>query len=170
MDLEKRRTEVWTLAFSIALLQPLWAVLSGHIGVTTGAVALICAGVYSANGNKTEDALKILIGFWLGDIWAWIAVHIMAAAPLPADLILFLTLFFMGGLAVLIGSIAPRFIYTPAWLCGWAIGLTIMGPAPLNMSGSYLLQIGAAMAAGVLYVGIGVDRFQKFLMKKCMRS
>lgn len=169
MDSKNRKKEVWTLAFSIALLPPLWAVLSGHIGITTGAVALICAGVYSANGNKTEDALKILIGFWLGDVWAWIAVHVMAALPLPADLTLFLTLFFMGGLAVLFGSLAPRFIYTPAWLCGWAIGLTIMGPASLSASGSFFLQIGAAMAAGILYVGIGVDRFQRFLMKLLQR-
>ena len=165
MDRKRRRTEIWTLAFSIALLPPLWAVLSGHIGVKTGAVALICAGVYSANGNKTEDALKILIGFWLGDLWSWIAVHVMAAVPLPADLILFLTLFVMGGLAVLIGSLAPRFIYTPAWLCGWAVGLTILAPMGWGSLGTYPWQIAAAMLVGVWYVGVGLDNLHRLLRR-----
>ena len=32
--------------------------------------------------------------------------------------------------------------------------------------GTLPIQIGAAMAAGVVYVGIGVDAFQKMLLKK----
>ena len=162
---EKRRQKL-TLALGIALLPPIWAVLAPAIGVTTGAVALICAGVYVANGNRKVDALKIAFGFLLGDLWAVIALWLMEKLSLNPNVELYCTLFLMGGLAVLIGESLPRFIYTPAWLCGWAIGLTIMGPAPLSASGSYFLQIGAAMAAGILYVGIGVDRFQKFLMSK----
>ena len=160
----RERKETLTLAFSIALLPPVWAVLSGHIGVSTGAVALICAGLYTASGNNRADALKILIGFWLGDLWAYLAVHIMAASPLHPDVTLFITLFVMGGGAVIIGSLLPRYIYTPAWLCGWAIGLTITGTAPITESISLSLQIAAAMTAGILYVGIGVDAFQKWLL------
>ena len=44
------------------------------------------------------------------------------------DAELYLTLFVMGGLAVIIGSVFEKFIFVPAWLCGWAIGLTIMAP------------------------------------------
>ncbi len=96
-----------TLAFCIALLPPIWAVLAPHIGVSTGAVALICAGLYVANENRSSDALKISIGFLLGDFWAWAALHIMDLMKWNPDLELFVTLFVMGGLAVLISGLAP---------------------------------------------------------------
>ena len=72
-----KRIHTLTLAFGIALMPPVWAVLSPYIGVSTGAVALICAGLYVANGNKRKDAVKISIGFLLGDLWAVLAVMIM---------------------------------------------------------------------------------------------
>jgi len=162
---EKTLSKV-TLAFAIAVLPPIWAVLSGMAGITTGAVALICAGVYVANGNKVKDAVKILIGFLLGDIWAVIAIFAMEKMAFNPNLELFMTLFAMGGLAVLIGESIPGFIFTPAWLCGWAIGLTIMGPLAVSELHTLPLQIAVAMAAGVIYVGIGVDAFQKLLVSK----
>ena len=155
-----------TLALGIALLPPIWAVLSPVIGVTTGAVALICAGLYVANGNKLSDAVKISIGFLLGDLWAVIAIRVMELMQFNESLETFLTLFVMGGLAVIIGALAPKYIYTPAWLCGWAVGLTIMAPLGSAASGSLPVQIGAAMLAGAWYVGAGVDAFQKMLLKK----
>ena len=161
---EKRRQKL-TLALGIALLPPIWAVLAPAIGVTTGAVALICAGVYVANGNRRVDALKIAAGFLLGDLWAVIAIWLMEKLVLNPNVELYCTLFLMGGLAVLIGESLPRFIYTPAWLCGWAIGLTIMGPLKVTEIGTLPIQIGAAMLAGVFYVGVGVDAFQKWLLK-----
>lgn len=167
MDDKKIKTiNKLTLALGIALLPPIWAVLSSHIGVSTGAVALICAGLYVANGNKRRDAFRIAVGFLLGDLWAFIAVHIMAALPFNPDVELYCTLFVLGGLAVLIGETLPRYIFTPSWLCGWAIGLTIMGPLDVAEIGTLPVQIGAAMLAGVIYVGIGVDAFQQFLIRK----
>lgn len=167
MDDKKIKTiNKLTLALGIALLPPIWAVLSSHIGVSTGAVALICAGLYVANGNKRRDAFRIAVGFLLGDLWAFIAVHIMAALPFNPDVELYCTLFVLGGLAVLIGETLPRYIFTPSWLCGWAIGLTIMGPLNVAEIGTLPVQIGAAMLAGVIYVGIGVDAFQQFLIRK----
>ena len=62
--------ETLTLAFCIALFPPIWAVIAPNINVSTGAVALICAGLYVTNGNKSSDAVKISIGFLLGDFWA----------------------------------------------------------------------------------------------------
>ena len=52
------------LAISIGLLPPIWAVVSGHCGITCGAVALICAGIFVTAGNKVvEQAIgKIAIG------------------------------------------------------------------------------------------------------------
>lgn len=154
-----------TLALGIALLPPIWAVLAPVIGVTVGAVALICAGVYVSNGNKKEDALKIAIGFLLGDIWAVIAIFVMEKLTFNPNVELYCTLFVMGGMAVIIGETLHKIIFTPAWLCGWAIGLTIMGPMKIAEIGSLPIQIGAAMLAGVFYVGVGVDAFQKLLLR-----
>ncbi len=153
-----------TLALGIAMLPPIWAVLSPMAGITTGAVALICAGLYVTNGNKVNDALKITVGFLLGDIWAALAIFIMEKLSFNPNAELYGTLFVLGGIAVLIGESIPKFIFTPAWLCGWAIGLTIMGPMKIADIGSLPLQIGASMIAGVVYVGIGVDAFQKKLI------
>ena len=45
MDKQEKRRLKWTLALGIALLPPIWAVLSASVGITTGAVALIVAGI-----------------------------------------------------------------------------------------------------------------------------
>jgi hypothetical protein len=121
--------------------------------------------VYVANGNKIADAFKIAAGFLLGDGWAVLAVFLMEKMQFNPDAELYLTLFVLGGLAVLIGETFSKFIFTPAWLCGWAVGLTIMGPLAVADIGTLPIQIGAAMIAGVVYVGIGVDAFQKVLLK-----
>lgn len=166
--MEEKRTKrinMLTLAAGIAAMPPLWAVLAPYIGVDVGAVALICAGLYVANGNKRQDAFKVCTGFLLGDLWALTAVWVMETLPWNPNAELYLTLFVMGGLAVIIGETFGKLIFTPAWLCGWAIGLTIMGPMKLEQIGSLPVQIGAAMVVGVLYVGVGVDAFQKLLIR-----
>ena len=149
--------EVLTLAFCIALFPPIWAVIAPHINVSTGAVALICAGLYVTNGNKRSDAVKISIGFLLGDFWAVFALKIMDIMNFNADMELFITLFILGGLAVLISACFPKWIFTPAWLCGWAVGLTILASTPV--------QIAAAMLAGIWYVGVFVDIVQRKMVK-----
>ena len=153
------------LALCIALLPPVWAVLAPHIHVSTGAVALICAGVYVANGNRAADGVKITTGFLLGDFWAWAALHIMDLMQWNPELELFVTLFVMGGLAVLISGFAPKWIYCPSWLCGWAIGLTVMSPLGMEGMKGYPLQIAAAMLAGVWYVGVLLDKVQRKMLK-----
>lgn len=160
----EKKINTLTLAFGIAMLPPLWAVLAPYIGVSTGAVALICAGVYVTNGNKRKDAFKISVGFLLGDLWAVLAVWIMEKLPIHPNVELYITLFVLGGLAVIIGDSFSKYIFTPSWLCGWAIGLTIMGAMQVKELGTLPIQIGVAMIAGVVYVGIGVDAFQKFLI------
>lgn len=167
---QRVNADVWTLAFSIALFPPLWAVLAPHLNVNTGAVALICAGLYAANGNNRSDAVRISVGFLLGDFWAVLALQIMDVLPLSADLELFLTLFLLGGLAVLIAGLLPRCIFCPAWLCGWAIGLTILSPPGLQEIGTLPLQIAASMLAGVWYVGVLVDLVQKKMARLLSRN
>lgn len=149
-----RKAETWTLALCIALLPPLWAVAAPHLNVTTGAVALICAGLCAANGDKAADAPRISAGFLLGDFWAWLALVLMDRMSFAPDAELFVTLFVLGGLAVLIAEALPRWIFCPAWLCGWAIGLTVLSPVGLAQIGSLPVQIGVSMLAGVWYVGV----------------
>lgn len=150
----------------IALLPPLWAVLAPYIGISTGAVALICAGVYVTNGNKLEDGLKIMIGFWCGDLWALLALKLMNIINLNTDLELFVILAILGFLAVVIGSVLEKIIFLPAWLCGWAIGLTIMSSMDVSNLYGIFIQIAAAMAVGVWYVGAGVDLFSRCILRK----
>ena len=154
-----------TLAFTVALLPPIWAVLSPYIGVTVGAVALICAGLFACLNNDIKMAVPVSLGFLCGDIWAVIATNVMAASNLGANVTVYLTLFIMGGLAVVIGTLLDKLVFIPAWLAGWAIGLTIMGPMDVTNLGTTPFQIGAAMLAGVWYVGVVGDLFQKLLIK-----
>ena len=157
------KKETIALALGIALLPPLWAVVSGQLGVTVGAVALICAGLYVTNGNKASDGVRISLGFLLGDLLAVIAVWMMGVLPMPADLATFVTLFVIGGAVVLLVSRVERWVFLPATLCGWAIGLLIMGPMGFSSLGTMPLQIAASMLAGVWYVGWGVDAFCRLL-------
>lgn len=162
--------ETLTLALCIAVFPPIWAVAAPYLNVNTGAIALICAGVYVTNGNKAGDALKISAGFLLGDVWACLAMWMMDRMSLNPDIELYLTLFVMGGLAVLIASAAPRRIHLPSWLCGWAIALLTLGMAEGGYTSSYPLQIAVSMLAGVWYVGVFMGCVQKkmadMLMKK----
>ncbi len=154
----KLNRENLTLALCIALFPPIWAVLSPKLGIQVGAVALICAGVYAAAGNRTELAVPMTLGFLAGDIWAWLALWMMELLPFGQRAVsVFITLFVMGGAAVILSSLLPKVFYCPAWLCGWAIGLTVMGPMEIKSVGNMPLQIAAAMFAGVWYVGVLVE-------------
>ena len=168
--MEKSRTNKWvqigSLALGIALLPPLWAVLAPLLGVRPGAVALICAGVYVAAGNQRQKALPIITGFLLGDLWAVLSLWLMAILNFNPQVELYLVLFVFGGMAVVGGENLPRYIYTPAWLCGWAIGLTVMGNLAVTKLGSLPFEMGIAMVVGVIYVGIGVASFQQWLIEK----
>lgn len=149
------------LALGIALLPPIWAVIAPFVGIQTGAVALICAGLYAARGNQVSEAPKMILGFLLGDGWALLAIFFMEKVfHFSPNAELYLTLFILGGLAVIVGECMSKWIFTPSWLCGWAIGLTIMGPMQLAELGSLPLQIGVAMIVGVVYVGMGVELFR----------
>ena len=157
------KKEVLTLAALIAVLPPLWAVLSPYIGISVGPVALICAGIYATNGNRFQDAHKIALGYLAGDIWALIVFEIMAHTPLNADLTLFLSLAVFGFILVLISSTWADFIHMPSWLTGWAIGMLAMNLDKATPVLSLTVQIGVAMLAGVYYVGALLDKIHKIL-------
>ena len=164
MKTDKR--EVLTLAALIAVLPPLWAVISPYIGISVGPVALICAGIYAANGNEFKDAHKIALGYLAGDIWALIVYEIMSHTPLNADLTLFLSLAVFGFILVLISSEWPNIIHMPSWLTGWAIGMLAMNLDKTSDKLSLTVQIGASMLVGVYYVGALLDKIHKILNQK----
>jgi len=159
------RREVLTLAALIAVLPPLWAVLSPYIGISVGPVALICAGIYATNGNKFRDAHKIALGYLAGDIWALIAFEIMAHTPINPDLTLFLTLAVFGFILVVISSRFSNIIHMPSWLTGWAIGMLTMNLDTSTPILSLTVQIAVAMLVGVYYVGALLDKVHRILNK-----
>ena len=160
-----KKREVITLALLIAVMPPLWAVLSPYMGISVGPVALICAGIYATNGNKFEDAHKIALGYLAGDIWALIVNQIMAHTPLNPDLTLFLSLAVFGFILVIISSRFANIIHMPSWLTGWAIGMLAMNLDTSTPVLSLTVQIGAAMLAGVYYVGALLDKVHRLLNK-----
>ncbi|MDO4538701.1 MAG: DUF1097 domain-containing protein [Coriobacteriales bacterium] len=154
------------LAISIGLLPPIWAVVSGHLGITCGAVALICAGIYVTAGNKVELGLPMSLGFLLSDLMAVAAVWLMENMPFPADVNTFLTLAVLGFLAVLLCTTFDKVFFLPAVLSGWAVGLTVMGPLGFANLGTMPIQVGVAMLAGVWYAGWFVDVFSRLIGPK----
>lgn len=164
-DNRKKWINILTLAITIAALPPVWAVVSGMFGMTVGSVALIVAGFYVAAGNDIKKAIPIMIGFWCGDIWAVLATMIMTTLNFNPKVELYGTLFVMGFLAVIIGSVLEKWIFVPAWLCGWAVGLVIIGALSPTDFRTLPVQIAIAMFAGVWYVGVIGDLFQKLLIK-----
>jgi hypothetical protein len=167
--MDEKKKEQLVLALAIGLLPPLWAVSAPHLGIKTGAVALICAGLYSTNGNRVEDGVKITAGFWLGNLWAVLSLIIMEVVNWNETLELFVTLAVLGALAVVIASIFEHFVFLPSWLCGWAIGLSLMSFKDIQAEKTLPIQIGIAMAVGVWYVGCGVDYFTKILLRRKLK-
>ncbi|MGN1382049.1 MAG: DUF1097 domain-containing protein [Eubacterium sp.] len=167
--MKSSRKDILSLAFLVALLPPAWAVLAPHLNISVGPTALICAGIYAANGNKLSDALKISLGYLAGDLWALLSAVITASSAAEKtgpSLLLFLTLFVMGFLAVIISQSLPKVFYLPAWLSGWAIGMLTLNLARGASVLSLTIQTGTAMLVGVFYVGALVDKLQKVMAGK----
>ena len=163
--MKKLSAETWSLAWCIAVFPPIWAVLAPYLKVDVGVVALICAGLYVTNGNKLVDAPKITIGFLLGDLWGWLAVNVMQNSSWSAEVTTFMTLFLLGGVAVIIAAMRSEMIHCPSWLCGWAIALTVLSPLERSLQGSYAIQIAVAMIVGVWYVGAFLNTVQQCILR-----
>ena len=154
------------LAISIGLLPPIWAVVSGHFGITCGAVALICAGIYVTAGNKVELGLPMSLGFLLSDLIAVGAIWMMENLPFPGEVNTFVTLAVLGFCAVMLCTRLEKVFFLPAVLSGWAVGLTVMGPVGFANLGTLPLQVAVSMLAGVWYAGYAVDMFSRFIGPK----
>ena len=153
-----------TLAIGVALFPPLWGLVTEAVGIKIGAVAMICAGLFAANGNKLEDTLKIIIGFLVGNLWGLLAVIIINKLPFVPFIKMFIVLLIMGFTAVMIVTTRlERLIYLPALLTGWAITKLILCNISYEKIVLLSAQIAISMIVGVVYVGIGILKFQMFL-------
>lgn len=159
------KKQVLSNALNIALLPPLWAVAAPYCGVTVGAVALICAALYALSGGGIRNGLSLSTGFLLGDLWAVASLYLMSALPVSADMSLLLTLIVMGFFAVVFSAWMGKWTSCPAWLCGLAVGLTLLSPKGIGNLGTLPVEIAAAMLAGVWYVGVVGDRFAAWLLR-----
>ena len=161
-----KKKDIIILAIGIAVFPPIWAVLAGHIGVTVGSVALICASIYVASKGTPEIGLRQSASYIVSIGWTLLAMKLLEALPLGEDLKLYVVLFVMGGAAVLIACSLPKVFELQAWLGGWAIGLTVIAPKGFSGMGTLPLQVLAAMLVGVWYVGYGVSVFQRLVSGK----
>ena len=164
------------LAVLIAVIAPLWAALSDKFGLTTGAVALICAGLYVANGMVVKNGLKITLGFLVGNVWAFCAFQVILAlvgAGLNFHVTLFLVLACFALVAVFIACYLDKVFDLSAWLAGWAITLTLLPfagaffpDAETGQELKLLLHVAIAMVAGVWLIGVLITSTHKFLITR----
>ena len=153
-------------ASAIALLPPLWAVISSALGIEFGWVALACGGIYVAAGNDIKNAPRISIGFLLGCIWGYIASRCMKISLIDQRLLVFLVLCIMGFICVILAStILEKYSYLPAWLGSWAIALGIFGQSDSGEMTSIFIKLLITMIVGVWYIGVFNNYFQEFLRK-----
>lgn len=101
----------------------------------------------------------------LGDFWAVLALWLMKIMQFNPDARAFYYAFVLGGLAVLISAVFDKFIFCPSWLCGWAIGLTILSPLGYSNIGTVPVEIAVSMLVGVWYVGVFVDAVHGMVIK-----
>lgn len=155
-------------SIGVALLPPIWAVLSELCGIKFGWIALAAGGVYVAAGDDIKDAVKISGGFFMACIWGYIATKIFQCyTDINHYLLLFSVLCIMGFICSLLAfTILEKVTYLPSWLGGWAIALGTFGETDPNFMGITFIKLLIAMLAGVWYIGAFNNCFQKYIRKK----
>lgn len=155
-------------AIGIALLPPIWAVLSELGGIQFGWIALAAGGIYVAAGDNIQNGLKISGGFFMSCIWGYIATKILQSYPgINHYLLLFLVLCIMGFIcSILALTILEKVTYLPAWLGGWAIALGTFGQTSQDSMEITFIKLLIAMLAGVWYIGAFNNYFQNSIRKK----
>lgn len=151
-------------AVGVALLPPLWAVVSALAGIPFGWVSLASAGMLLPFHEPLRAGVRQSLSFFMGCIWGLTATIAMSALPLPQMSALFLVLCVWGFAAVLLSEVAFRQKTVLAiWLGSWAIALGTFGEiTPANYAavfGKLLL----AMLCGVWYIGLLNQKFQALL-------
>lgn len=141
----------------------MWAVLSPKFGVETGAVALISAGIFTAEGNSPKNALKIILGLLIGVPWGIIALK-FTLLPGNRSVNQFLILCVLGAVSILICgfTIIGKYVDSTAWLSGWAISILVLGHEAVSDWHWLPLHLSLSMIAGVYLIGVGGVSFNNW--------
>ena len=155
-------------AIGVALLPPIWAVLSELCGIEFGWIALATAGIYVAAGDNIKNGLSISGGFLMGCVWGYVATKILKHySCINHYLLLFSVLCIMGFICVILAfTILEKVVFLPAWLGSWAIALGTFGQADTSAMGITFIKLFIAMLVGVWYIGAFNNYFQNFIRKK----
>lgn len=153
-------------AVFIAIIPPLWAVISPKFGIETGAVALICAGIFTAEGNHVHQARKITLGLLIGIPWGITVLRFTSLPGLHA-LNQFLILCVLGAVIILIcgGTMVGKYVDATAWLVGWAITILVLGHEQLADWHWLPLHLALSMIVGVYLIGVGGQYFNNLIKR-----
>lgn len=147
------KKETWSMVIGISIIPAVWAVIANHIGVTIAAVSMISACPYVLAGKNAKDAVAMTLGLFLGIVWARLTFVLMGALTFNPDLVTFLVLAFMVAILIIIDSFIPKIVDCVAWLCGFAIAITVLGSCTPDVLNTMSLHLVLAMAVGVWCVG-----------------
>lgn len=165
------KSDAIVTALFIMIVPTIWAVFSPKFGIETGAVSLICAGLFTAEGNRAGNALKMVLGLIIGIPWGIIALR-FTLLPGNHSFNQFLVLCVLGGAAVLLCALTPlgRWVDSTAWLVGWAITILVMGHVPLAEWSWFPLQLALSMIVGIYIIGVGSLHFKRWVEKKFIKK
>jgi len=141
------------MVIGISIIPAIWAVIANHIGVTIAAVSMISACPYVLAGKNAKDACSMTLGLLLGIVWARLTFILMGALTFNPDLVTFLVLVFMVAILIVIDSFIPKYVDCIAWLCGFAIAITVLGPCTPDVINTMSLHLALAMVVGIWCVG-----------------
>lgn len=163
--------DVLPTAIGVALLPPIWAVVSVSFGITFGWVSLACAGMYFVIGEPVKSGIKTSVSFLMGCLWGLGATLAINGLPISKDISLFAVLCMFGFLAVICSEIVfKKRTVLSAWLGSWAIALGVLSQAEPNQFGIIFIKLIIAMLIGVWYIGRFNQNFQKFLKRIMQRK
>jgi hypothetical protein len=164
IELKASMRNVLPAAVGVALLPPLWAVVSACVGIEFGWVSLACAGMLLPFHKPLKAGVRQSISFFMGCVWGLTATLALGGLPLPQSVSVFLVLCVWGFVAVLLSEV---FFHTvlPIWLGGWAIALGLFGESVPSQYGITFLKLLIAMLCGVWYIGLFNQNFQSWLDK-----
>lgn len=169
--MENKVLNVLPTAIGVALLPPIWAVVSASFGITFGWVSLACAGMYFIIGDPVRSGIKTSVSFLMGCLWGLAATVVINRLPINKIISLFAVLCVYGFVAVICSElILKKRTVLSAWLGSWAIALGVFGQAEPHQFGIILIKLIIAMLVSVWYIVLFNQKFQKLLKQIIKRK
>lgn len=167
MEWKKSFREAFPAAVGIALLPPLWAVVSASAGIEFGWVSLACASMLLPFHKPLKAGIWQSISFVLGMVWGLTATIAQQKLLLPQNVSLFLVLCVWGFVAVVLSEVVfHKKTVLPIWLGSWAISLGMFGGSDPSQYGAVFGKLLAATLSGVWYIGLLNQKFQDWIDRR----